>query len=190
MFKFNKNKIAEVAKGLKSSKRILIHGSAGSGKSTFSRKISKILGLDTIHMDKEYWNPNWQKPDPVTWHEHQMSIYERESWIIEGGAYIKTMPIRVKRSDFIIYLKFNRLFCLYRCFKRFFMFRNKARPDMKEGCREKIDYRFIKWIIHDQPDVYGPMAIKAIIENIEHENFIIIKSNSKLKQLERELGIE
>ena len=35
-------------------KRILVIGSPGSGKSTFSRKLAEITGIPLIHLDKEF----------------------------------------------------------------------------------------------------------------------------------------
>ncbi len=170
---------------LRSSKRILIQGSAGAGKSTFARELGELLNIPVIHMDKEFWQPGWNRPDPEDWYNRQIEMYERDSWIIEGGAYKKTLPIRVKKSDFIIYLDFNRFFCMYRCIKRYFMYRGKTRPDLSEGCPERIDYAFAKWILYEQPNIYGPMAIEAIHENIEHDNLLIIKGPLSLAKLRR-----
>ncbi|MGK0464873.1 hypothetical protein [Clostridium sp.] len=39
-------------------KRIMIIGSPGSRKSTFSRKLSQITARPLIHLDKEFWNEN------------------------------------------------------------------------------------------------------------------------------------
>lgn len=35
---------------------------------------------------------------------------------------------------------------LYRAVKRRVQYNGKTRPDMGEGCDEKIDYQFLKWI--------------------------------------------
>lgn len=177
----------DLAKRLLNSKRILIQGSSGAGKSTFSRELSEILGISVIHMDQHYWQPNWTKPEPTDWYNRQLKMYEKEKWIIEGGAYKKTLPHRVKASDFIIYLDFNRFFCFYRCIKRYFHYRGRTRPDLAEGCNEKVDFSFAKWILYEQPNIYGPRAIQTIRENIEHDNFLTIKSPSELNNLKQEI---
>ncbi|HBA03326.1 MAG TPA: hypothetical protein DCW51_04845, partial [Clostridium sp.] len=38
------------------------------------------------------------------------------------------------------------LLCTYRIVKRRFMFKGKKRPDMTEGCEEKLDLEFVKWV--------------------------------------------
>lgn len=40
-------------------KRILVIGSPGSGKSTFSRKLAEITEIPLVHLDKEFWNYGW-----------------------------------------------------------------------------------------------------------------------------------
>jgi len=182
--------MTSLVRKLINSKRILIQGSAGAGKSTFSRALSEHLNIPVIHMDKHYWQAGWEKPNPEEWHNKQMSFYTQEKWIIEGGAYKKTLPMRAKASDFVIYLDFNRFFCLYRCIKRYIQYRGQTRPDLAKGCNEQIDYSFAKWILHEQPDIYGPRAIGTIKENILHENFLMIKNHRHLKRLKKEIEME
>lgn len=177
----------DLTKQLLNSRRILIQGSAGAGKSAFSRELSELLSIPVIHMDQHYWQPNWTKPEPQDWYKRQLELYDKKEWIIEGGAYRKTLPIRTKASDFVIYLDFNRFFCLYRCFKRYFQYRGRTRPDLAEGCNEQVDYSFAKWILHEQPDIYGPLAIQTIKDNLEHDNFVLLKSKRQLDKFKEEL---
>jgi len=175
------------ANKVRNSNRILIQGSSGAGKSTFARTLSQLLEIPVIHMDQHFWQEGWTRPDPKEWYEKQLSFYKQEKWIIEGGAYKKTLPQRAKASDLVIYLDFNRFFCFYRCIKRYFQYRGKTRPDLAEGCNEQVDYAFAKWILHEQPDIYGPRAIETIKENILHSNLMIISSPRQLKKLRKEL---
>jgi hypothetical protein len=32
-------------------------------------------------------------------------------------------------------------------YKRLFTYRGKTRPDMAEGCNEKVDWAFLKWVL-------------------------------------------
>lgn len=47
--------------------RVMVLGSAGSGKSTLTQKLSKILALPVIHLDKYYWKPNWVPTSNEEW---------------------------------------------------------------------------------------------------------------------------
>jgi len=46
-------------------------------------------------------------------------------------------------------LKINRFTCLYRFASRYFKYRGTHRPDITEGCLEKIDIEIVKYILWD-----------------------------------------
>jgi len=54
----------------------------------------------------------------------------------------------MQEADKIIFLSFNRFSCLYRTYKRYLKYKNTTRPDMAEGCNEKFDFEFAKWVFH------------------------------------------
>ena len=49
------------------AKRIMIVGSSGSGKTTFSRNLHKKLNLPVIHLDKLFWKENWVQTPREEW---------------------------------------------------------------------------------------------------------------------------
>jgi len=125
--------------------RVMVLGSAGSGKSTLSQKLGPILGLPVIHLDQHYWKPNWVGTPNEEWDEVVLELTMREQWIIDGN-YSRTIDKRMERADLIIFLDMPRWLCLYRVLKRRIMYHNKTRPDMNEECPEKIDFEFVKWV--------------------------------------------
>jgi len=126
-------------------KRIAILGSSGSGKSTLATKLSKITGIPVIHMDRLFWNPGWvQTPKDEMFNKVHEAV-SGESWIIDG-TYLNSLDIRQEQADTIIYIDFNRYLCLYRALKRGIKNYGKTRYDLGEGCPDKIDWPFIKWI--------------------------------------------
>lgn len=70
---------------------------------------------------------------------------KKNQWIVEGN-YTNTFNIRSEKADTIIYLELPLYICLYRVVKRWIMNIGKTRPDMGEGCKEKLDWAFIKFI--------------------------------------------
>lgn len=127
-------------------KRIMVMGvSAGVGKSTFAREFGEILNIDVHHLDRFYWKPNWVEAPQEEFSNRQQEIVVQEKWIIEGN-YASTYDIRASHADTIIYLELPLYVCLYRVFKRWISHIGKTRPDMGEGCNEKLDYPFIKFI--------------------------------------------
>lgn len=127
--------------------RIMVIGvSAGVGKSTFSRRLGEALNIDVYHLDTLYWKPGWVEASLEEFSEAQMNIVQRPNWIIEGN-YSNTFDIRVENADTIIYLELPLHICLYRVIRRWITNIGKVRPDMAEGCKEKIDWEFIKFIL-------------------------------------------
>lgn len=126
-------------------KKIAIIGCSGSGKSTLSIKLNEILEIPVYHLDTLNWKPNWVATPRDEWDKLQKELVKEETWIIDGN-YNRTLEIRIKEADTIIMLDMPRILCIYRVIKRFFMYRNSSRPDMNEGCREKLDFPFLKWV--------------------------------------------
>ena len=126
-------------------KKIIIIGSGGAGKSTFAKRLSKLTGIEVIHLDRVFWQPNWTKPDKKEWLAKLEELTEKDSWIMDGN-YDSSLEIRLKKCDTVIFLGMPRTVCLYRVLKRAAKYRHTNRPDMAEGCNEKVDWEFAKWI--------------------------------------------
>jgi adenylate kinase family enzyme len=123
-------------------KKIIVIGSGGAGKSTFSKQLGNALNIQVIHLDALYWKPNWVKTPRDEWTEIVRNLLERDSWIMDGN-FGGTREMRMKACDTVIFLDIPSRVCLYRVLKRFFLNRGKTRPDMADCCNEKIDMEFI-----------------------------------------------
>lgn len=126
-------------------KRVLIIGSGGSGKSTLARRLGEAAGIEVIHLDKLHWKPGWIEPDKEEWGKTVDKILEGDSWIIDGN-YSGTLEKRIAAADTVIFLDLPRAVCVWRILKRVARYRKTNRPDMAEGCDEKFDLKFLKWI--------------------------------------------
>ncbi len=126
-------------------KRVLIIGSGGAGKSTFSRRLHAVTGLPLHHLDRLYWQPGWiGLPKPV-WIDTLRKIIAEDEWIMDGN-YDGTLDVRLPACDTVVFLDMPRLLCLYRVVRRRLAHRGTNRPDMAAGCDEKIDREFLAWI--------------------------------------------
>jgi len=128
--------------------KIMVLGvSAGVGKSTFAKKLGNILKLNVCHLDTLFWKPGWVET-PI--HEFRMAqqqfIANNHQWIIEGN-YSATYRTRANEADTIIYLELPLYVCLYRVIKRRLKNRGRTREDMGKGCPEKLDWKFIRFIV-------------------------------------------
>ena len=126
-------------------KRILVIGSSGAGKSTFSRRLNEINGIEIIHLDKLFWKPNWIEPSKEEWKETLEKAMSRKAWIMDGN-YSGTLEMRLAACEAVIFLDMPRTVCVCRVIKRVALSYGKTRPDMAENCAEQFDWEFIKWV--------------------------------------------
>ncbi|NIS82916.1 MAG: topology modulation protein [Anaerolineales bacterium] len=132
--------------------RILILGSSGSGKSTLAQKLGDLLDIEVIHLDSFYWQPNWVATPANEWAERLKELLKKARWVMDGN-YPDSLDLRLGYADTVIFMYQGRWVCLWRCIKRFMMYKGENRPELAEGCNEKIDLDFFKWIWNYPRDV-------------------------------------
>ena len=125
--------------------RILIIGCGGAGKSTLARQLGEKLDLPVVHLDKLFWHPGWVESSKEEIDGKILSELHKPQWILDGN-YNRTLPKRMQYCDTIIYLDFSRLACLLGVLKRVITNHGKVRPDMGDGCPERFDLEFLKWV--------------------------------------------
>ena len=126
-------------------KRILIIGCGGAGKSTLARQLGEKTGLPVVHLDKLFWKPGWVESGKEEIDRVILEEIAKPQWIIDGN-YNRTLQQRAARCDTIIYLDFSRFACLCGVMKRVLTTYGTVRPDMGEGCPERFDLEFLKWV--------------------------------------------
>jgi adenylate kinase family enzyme len=124
--------------------KIMTIGANGSGKSTFSMELSKLLQLPLYHLDAYFWKPGWVQTPNDEWDEFIRELVIQEEWIIDG-YYGRTLDIRMQAADVIIFFDLSPWITTYRVIKRRIQYHGKTRPDLNEGCPESIDWEFIKY---------------------------------------------
>ncbi|HEX8472794.1 MAG TPA: DNA topology modulation protein [Pyrinomonadaceae bacterium] len=160
-------------------RKVLVIGSGGAGKSTFARRLGEVLGLEVIHLDTLYWNPDWIETPRDVWRERVAKLVEREAWIIDGN-YSNTFDIRVEACDTLIFLDTARTVCLWRIIKRAFMYRNTNRPDMAEGCPERLSLEFVLWV-WNYPTRTRPRVLELMKTNAERKMIVRLRSQSEIE---------
>ena len=125
--------------------RVLIIGCGGSGKSTLARQLGEKTGLPVVHLDKLFWHPGWVESPPEEIDEKIQQVLEEPCWIMDGN-FNRTLLKRLEYCDTVIYLDFSRWACLMGVMKRVLTTYGQVRPDMGEGCPERFDLDFMKWV--------------------------------------------
>ena len=130
--------------------KIAVLGYSGSGKSTLARELAEIYQTEVLHFDAVHFLPDWK----VRGEDEKMKITEdflntHDSWVIDGNYSKLFYERRMMEADRIILLLFNRFSCFFRAYGRYVKFKGSTRPDMAEGCREKFDLEFAKWILFE-----------------------------------------
>lgn len=160
-------------------KKIILIGSGGSGKSALARKLGGKLTIDVYHLDSLFWKPNWVGVPKDEQRKIQQDIVEKDEWIIDGN-YGGTMDIRINAADTIIFLDIHRTICVYRACKRMLQYRNKTRPDMGEGCEERFDLDFLRWV-WVYPKTKRPEILKKLNQFTNKKNIIVLKTPKEIK---------
>ncbi len=131
---------------LASANRILVIGCSGGGKSTLSRKLAAALRLPYISMDRAFfWLPGWKLRPRNESRALMAEAVAGEQWIMDGTSP-GTLSVRLPRADLVIWLRMPRLLCLWRVMLRRIRYSGQSRPEMAEGCPEKIDMEFLRYI--------------------------------------------
>jgi adenylate kinase family enzyme len=164
-------------------KKIILVGSAGSGKSYLSKQIASHTKLPLVHLDNEYWKPGWTATPKTEWIARQGTLIESESWIIDGN-YNSTLELRFAAADCIIFLDRNRLACMYGAWKR----HGKKRTDLPDYLVEKKDkefFDFLKLIWK-----FPKKDRKKIVElhtRYPEKKFIVLKNRAEIRKFVEEI---
>lgn len=126
-------------------RRVAVIGSPGGGKSTLATALARATGLPLIHLDREHWRANWTEPPEAEWQMRNRELAVRERWIIDGN-YGSTLHARLDRATMVVWLDLPTLVCLQGALRRAIRYRHGGRPDMTEGCPERWDFEYLKFI--------------------------------------------
>lgn len=138
--------IDEAASILQRAQRILVIGCSGSGKSTLAQAIASLCGLTYVSTDRDiFWLPGWKsrpRPEVIALIEQAVA---GPRWIMDGNSP-GTLPLRLLRTEIVLWRRPSRYVALWGVFSRWLRYRGKTRPEMAPGCPEKLSWKFLHYI--------------------------------------------
>ena len=152
--------------------KIAILGYSGSGKSTMARRLGTLYGCPVLHLDTVQFTAGWQeRPRDEARAIVTAFLDGNGSWVIDGNYASFSRERRLEEADLILFFAFSRLICLFQALRRYLRYRGRTREDMAEGCTEKMDWEFVRWILwdgrsparrHDMRQALAPHAGKCV----------------------------
>lgn len=163
-------------------RKIIVIGSPGAGKSTFSRQLRDITGLPLYHLDMINHRPDRTTVSREEFDGRLSEILSTDEWIIDGN-YQRTIETRLENCDAVFLLDFPLEVCLAGAAARV----GTKREDMP-WVEEELDEEFRQWIV-DFPNEKLP-EIYQMLERCKDKNIVVFKSRQEtekyLQKLEKE----
>lgn len=167
--------------------RIVIIGCGGAGKSTLARRLGERLQLPVVHLDKLFWRPGWVQVSLEEFDALHRAALAEPRWIMDGN-FDRTMEERIARCDTVIYLDFSRMACLWGVLKRIVTTYGTVRPDMGEGCPERFDLEFLRWVWNFNKNKRRRNLER--LQGLTHAKVHILKNRRAVKRfLDRNIGV-
>ena len=165
-------------------KKVLIIGCPGSGKTTLAKALSEKTGLPLIHLDKIQWTGDWECIRGEDFDRILIEKMQMPHWIIDGN-YNRTIPIRLRECDTVIYLDYPTSVSLCGALKRVISNYGKVRDDMGGNCRERFDPTFF-WFIMTF-NMKNRHRYHKLLDSAEDKNIIILRSRKEADEFLQKL---
>lgn len=153
-------------------KKVIVIGSPGAGKSTFSRKLRDKTRLPLFYLDMI-----WHKPDKTNitreeFHEKLEEIMEKDAWIIDGN-YQRTLEIRLQTCDTVFFLDYPVEVCLEGASSRI----GTEREDLP-WVETEFDEEFRQFIV-DFPKEQLPQMYELLEKYKQEKEWIIFRNREE-----------
>ena len=130
--------------------RIAILGNSGSGKSTLAKRLADLFGMPLLYLDTVNFESGWVERGAKEKARDVARFMENEDWVIEGNYLKLLLDERLDRADAIFILDYGRWVCLSGALRRWIRHRGTVRESMSDGCVERLDLGFLRWVAFGQ----------------------------------------
>ena len=95
------------------------------------------------------------------------------------------MDVRFAAADTIIFLDVSTFTCLVGAFQRFLRFHGRSRPDVTEGCPERLEREYLTWIWRYRRD-RRPRILQKLNELKDEKRVVILTSRHEVREFLKE----
>ncbi len=150
--------------------KIIVIGSPGAGKSTFSRKLRDVIELPLYYLDSIWHKSNKTNISAKKFDKKLKNIFSTDKWIIDGN-YQRTLKARLEQCDTVFLLDYPLDICLEGAKSRIGLPREDF-PWIENEFDEEFRQQIIDFSIKQLPVIY------KMLENY-HKAIIIFKSRQE-----------
>lgn len=121
---------------LRAARRITVIGNAAGGKTTFSRRLSALLGIPVYHIDSVQFLPGMVIRPLDQTRAWVRDILKQDAWILDGLGPFDLLLERFQQSDLIVFMDLPVWLHYWWFLKRQLTVAFRPRQELPEGCRE------------------------------------------------------
>tara|TARA_Y100000310_G_scaffold339688_1_gene433141 strand:- start:128 stop:652 length:525 start_codon:yes stop_codon:yes gene_type:complete len=164
------------------SKKIFVLGTVGSGKTTFSKKLSSILKIKHYDLDDIFWTNKFNKKRSEKERDKKFKeLCNKNKWIIEG-VYSTWIEYGIKKADIVVLLKIPKTSLFWRITKR-----SIKRKKEKQLGKERYNQNFKDYLgllratnrYYNKNFNRGYYQHKKLIDR-NKVKFVILKTNKEI----------
>ncbi|EPS3569992.1 AAA family ATPase [Listeria monocytogenes] len=156
------DKYNELKTVLKNKEKVLIIGPNGAGKSTFATELGKHYDFEVCHLDKLFWQENWNAVAKADFEDKVDNIMSSKKKYIIDGDYFFNLEKRLEHADLVIWIKIPLFLCVANIIKRRFKYMTNLLYALKYNKR-------------------SGKQTKELLDNVYDKELFVIDSYKKLK---------
>lgn len=144
------------------SRRIVVCGCSGAGKTVLARALGWRLDLPVTHLDALYYDERWTPAPPDVFVRRQREVVAGPAWVLDGN-YASTLPLRLSVADVVVFLDLPAWACLGGILAR--RLRTGGGQDPATGVHDRVTPDLIRYVVgyrrHMRPRVRRLVAEHA-----------------------------
>ena len=98
-------------------RRVVVLGTAGSGKTTLARELARRMGVPHVELDALHWGPNWTGAPREEFRRRVSAAIAPQRWTLDGN-YAAVRDLTLARADTIVWLDYPMSVVFTRCLRR------------------------------------------------------------------------